>query len=230
LETFASPDELYLARGAEVAALRPPFTGDVVADVAIPCVQDEGMAIVVAHPCSMRGREARLYPRVLMAAVRPSEKMGPAVWAKGHFAFMPLPDLHEPGGLYVAHLDEIGRSLTDDVLAAERIACLSNFGVSLLQQRLIFWLTRHEVPTFQLQQVSAHVFEEADLLEEWNETVCAAGLSREDASARFEVFLRACGGAGGGSRQDDLRDPQRRSAVRIACRNEARRIVDEVEG
>lgn len=228
METFTSPDELYLARGEEVAPLRPLFTGDVLADVAIPGVKDEGMAIVVAHPCSMRGKEARLYPRVLAAAVRSSEKIGQGAWVKGHFALMPLPDLCEPGELCVAHLDEIGRSLTDDLLTAERIACLSNVGVNLLQQRLIFRLTRHEVPTFRLQQASAHVFEEADLLEEWNETVCAAGLSPEDAAARFEAFLRADGGAGAATLQDALRDPQRRSAVRIACRNEARRVAEEL--
>ena len=36
LETFETPDDLYLARGDEVNPLRPLFTGDVVAGVAIP--------------------------------------------------------------------------------------------------------------------------------------------------------------------------------------------------
>ena len=42
LETFEKPGDLYLARVDEVNPLRPLYTGDVVADVAIPGVQDRG--------------------------------------------------------------------------------------------------------------------------------------------------------------------------------------------
>jgi len=44
------------------------FTGDVFESVPIAGVQDAGMAVVVAHPCSMR-TGAELKPRILMAAV-----------------------------------------------------------------------------------------------------------------------------------------------------------------
>jgi hypothetical protein len=107
-------------------------------------------------------------------------------------------------------------------MACTRFACLSPFGVNLLQQRLIWRLTRHEVPTHQLQEVSAHVFEEADLLEEWSDTTCPAGATPEQAAAAFEVFVRADRGHGH-TLQNDLRDPQRRSSVRSACRAEAER-------
>ena len=103
------------------------------------------------------------------------------------------------------------------------------FGANLLQQRFIFRLTRHEVPTYLLQEVSAHVFEEADLLEEWSDTVCAAGMSQGQAAASFEAFIR--GDRGGGKRlQGDLRDPQRRSSVRTACRTEATRVATRFAG
>jgi hypothetical protein len=178
LETFEKPGDLYLARGEEVNPLRPLFTGDIVADVAIPGVQEGGMAVVVAHPCSMRGKDAQLEPRVLVAAVAESGKIGRSAWPTGNFGLMPLPDLVEAGKLLVARLDDIGKALTADIMAGARVACLSPFGVNLLQQRFIWRLTRHEVPTYQLQEVSAHVFEEADLLEEWSDTVCAAGHPR----------------------------------------------------
>lgn len=226
LETFETPDDLYVARGREVNRLRPLFTGDVVADVVIPGVQDGGMGVVVAHPCSMRGKDAQLEPRVLVAAVAECGKIGRTAWASGHFGLMPLPDLVEAGKLWVARLDDIGKAETEQLTAGIRLACLSPFGVNLLQQRFIWRLTRHEVPTYQLQEVSAHVFEEADLLEEWNETVCAAGATPEEAASLFESFLRADRG-GGSTRQDDLRDPQRRSTVRSACRAEAERVADE---
>ena len=139
---------------------------------------------------------------------------------------MPLPDLLAAGRLWVARLDDLGKALTERVSAGTRVACLTPLGVNLLQQRFIWRLTRHEVPTRQLQEASAHVFEEADLLEEWNETVCAAGLPPAQAASSFEAFVRADRG-GGKTRQDDLRDPQRRSTVRIDCRVEARRVAEE---
>jgi len=224
LETFEAADDLYLARGEEFNPSRPLFTGDVVANVAIPGVQEQGMAIVVAHPCSMRGRHAQLEPRVLVAAVTERGNVGRGAWAQGHFNLMPLPDLREAAKLCVARLDDIGKALTADVAAGMRLACLSPFGVNLLQQRFIWRLTRHEVPTFQLQVASAHVFEEADLLEEWNDTVCAAGASLDEAAARFEAFVRA-DRDGGRTLQGDLLDPQRRSSVRVACREEAQRVA-----
>ncbi len=228
LETFDSPDELYLARGDEVNPLRPLFTGDVVADVAIPGVQEDGMAAVVAHPCSMRGRDAELGPRILVAAVEKHGKIGRSAWAGGHTGLMPLPDLVEAGGLCVARLDDIGKALTEHVTTSQRLACLSPFGVNLLQQRIIWRMTRHEVPTFLLQEASSHTFEEANLLEEWNDTVCQAGASPERAAAVFEAFLRSdCGD--GRTLQNDLRDSQRRSSVRIACRNEARRVAEHLD-
>lgn len=223
LETYEAPDDLYLARGEDVNPLRPLFTGDVVADLAIPGVQEGGMAVVVAHPCSMRGKDAQLEPRVLVAAVAEGGKLGRAAWGGGHFGLMPLPDLLEAGRLRVARLDDIGKALTADIMAGVRVACLSPFGVNLLQQRFIFRFTRHEVPTYLLQEVSAHVFEEADLLEEWSDTVCAAGASQQQAAASFEAFVRAARG-GGKTLQGDLRDPQRRSTVRSACRVEAQRM------
>ena len=226
LETYDTPDQLYLARGDEVNPLRPLFTGDVVADVAIPGVQEDGMAAIVAHPCSMRGRDAQLGPRVLVAAVEKHSKIGKSAWANGHSSLMPLLDLLEVGKLWIARLDDIGKALTEHVAAGRRLACLSPFGVNLLQQRFIWRMTRHEVPTFQLQEVSSHTFEEADLLEEWNEAVCAAGVTAGQAAASFEAFLRADRG-GGRTLQNDLRDPQRRSSVRIACRAEARRVAEQ---
>ena len=172
----------------------------------------------------MRGKDAQLEPRVLVAAVTGSAKVSRGAWAKGHYGLMPLPDLVDAGKMWVARLDDIGKALTTALTAGTRLACLAPFGVNLLQQRFIWRLTRHEVPTYQLQEASAHVFEEADLLEEWNDTVCSAGVPPDEAAALFEGFVRADRGDGK-TLQDDLRDPQRRSAVRIACRDEARGVA-----
>jgi hypothetical protein len=222
LEVWECPDQLYAARGGEVNSLRPLFTGDVFEDVAIPGIQPGGMAMIIAHPCSMRGQEARLEPGVLMAAVEEGEKTGKSAWARGYYGLMPLPELTEADTLFVARLDDIGKAETASLLSGTRIACLSPKGVNLLEQRFIWRLTRLEVPTHQLQEVLTPVFEEADLLEEWSDVVCAAGASPGEAAAEFEAFIRADRG-GGRTLQGDLRDPQLRSSVRVACRTEAKR-------
>lgn len=227
LETFSSPDDLYLARGKDVNIHRPLFTGDVLAEVAIPGVQERGLAIVIAHPCSMRGPEARLAPTVLMAAVREHDPVGREAWRRQHYRLMPLPNL-TGSSLHVGHLDEIGRAATSEDVIVNRRACLSEVGINLLQQRLIWHLTRLAVPTFKLQEAFGHTHVEADLLEEWTETLASAGIDQADAAARFEQFLRGPI-EGGRNRQGDLRDPQRRSAVRTACRLEAQEIAEATE-
>lgn len=225
LETYTAANDLYLARGEDVNGNRPLFTGDVVADVPIPGIQDGGMAIVIAHPCSMRGPQAQLTATVLAAAVRQHRAVGSGAWSRGYFGMMPLPEV-TGSDMHVGHLDELGRASPVSLLQTDRVACLSVFGVNLLQQRLIWHLTRLEVPTFQLQAAFAHTYEEADLLEEWIDTLVDAGVQTADATVRFEDFIRASQAAGR-TLQHDLRDPQRRSAIRGACRAEARRIVDQ---
>ena len=222
LETYALAADLYLARGQDVNSSRPLFTGDIFAGVPILGVQDGGMAIIVAHPCTMRGPQARMRECVLVAAVREHVPVLREAWGKGYYGLMPLPELIN-GRLHVGQFDELGKALTVDLTTDKRVACLSEYGVNLLQQRLIWHLTRLEVETFRIQEAFAHTFEEADLLEEWTDTLSATGVSTVDAAASFESFIRADRGSGR-TLQKDLRDVQRRSAVRVACRNEARRL------
>lgn len=54
LDTYAAPDRLYLARGGEVSPNRPIFTGDVFSGLVVPGVEDQEMAMIIAHPCSFR--------------------------------------------------------------------------------------------------------------------------------------------------------------------------------
>jgi hypothetical protein len=223
LETYSTSDDLYLARGGEVNAYRPLFTGDVVIDADIPGVQESGMAMVIDHPCSMRGAHAQLASTLLVVAVREHAPVGPQLWTRGYFGLMPLPGITGQD-FHVARLDQIGRTSTTSLLEVDRVACLSVFGVNLLQQRLIWHLTRFEVPTFRLQEAFSHTYEEADLLEEWVDTLANANLEVRDATARFEEFIRMKQPTGR-TMQDDLRDAQLRSAVRGACRAEARRIA-----
>ncbi len=97
LEQYSTAEDLYLARGSDVPAARPVFTGDVFESIAIPGIQDEGMAIVVAHPCSIRGAEGRLLDKVLVASVSTHQPAPPRKWSEGFFDRMPLPELIDEG-------------------------------------------------------------------------------------------------------------------------------------
>jgi hypothetical protein len=58
---------------------------------------------------------------------------------------------------------------------------------------------------------------EADLLEEWNGALIDAGYPIEEATERFEQFIRS----GDPSHQQQLLDPPRRASVRVACKRAA---------
>ncbi len=225
LATYKAPEQLYHARGEEVNPRRPFFTGDVFTHVTLPGAAEAGMAMIVGHPCSMRGRDGRLSDRLLTATVREHPSLPPTAWEGGHYAKMPLPDVVRAGELHIAQLDDIGMIPTDHLRSAKRIACLSEFGVNLLQQRVVCHLTRLEVPTVTFHEAFAHTQEEADLLEDWSDTLCAAGVSEVVAVATFEQFMRLDRGDGR-TLQGKLKDTQLRSAVRAACRAEARRTAE----
>jgi hypothetical protein len=214
LDTWEVAERLYLARGPEVPAQRPLFTGDVIDGVAIPGVQDEGTAMIIAHPCSMRSGEI-LADRVLVAAVVTHDTVPAHKWTDGYYDRMPLPDLRGDGaGFEVARLGDIGLAASPSLTAGNRIAILSPFGVNMLQQRNVYNLTRVEVPTADFWDAFANTYEEADLLQEWIEELDDG--DTEALTAEFEAWIRV------DSRQERLRDPQQRASVRAEMRKEIR--------
>lgn len=199
-----------------MSTFRPLFTGDVLEDVAVPGVQGAGRAIVLAHPCSMRGRDAQLVESILVGAVESHDPVPAQKWEQGYLNRMPLPELDgSPESFAVARLDRIGVAQTALINATNRLACLSPVGVNILQQRLVGHLTRVDIPTSTFWEAFSHTYEEADLLEEWSEEL-ADVVGHEQAAADFESWIRA------EKRQDKLRDPQQRASVRSAMRTEVR--------
>lgn len=215
LDTWDAPSRIYLARGDEVSPHRPLFTGDVIADVAIPGVQERGPGLIVAHPCAMR-RGPKLADQILMAAVESHDPVSAEKWATGYFDRMPLPELRGDGADFEAgFLGRVGLAASADIEAVGRVASLSQIGVNMLQQRMVFHLTRLEVPTAHFWTAFAYTYEEADLLEEWIEW--APG-QQETSPEAFEAWIRA------EDRQQRLQDPQQRASIRTEMRAELRRL------
>ena len=215
LATYSDSASLYRARGGDVNLYRPLFTGDVFRDIGIPGLPGTGLALVIAHPCSFRGGEGRLGPTVLVARVQTVAKEGASAWASRFYDKMPLPDLDGPG-YWAGLFDSIGLATSEALLADERVACLSDFGVNMLQQRLTCSLTRAKIPTQEFNRAFSHTYEEAELLEDWTSELCGAGDNRAEAERSFDEFMRE----GDPSRRKLLEDPQHRHAVRQECRKQ----------
>jgi hypothetical protein len=170
LDRPASAESLYLERGDPVEPWRPVLTGDVFRGVAIPGVPQHAFTIIVAHPCTMRGAGGQLKPRLAALPVDPHQAIPLDEWVDKHYRVCPLPALvvNDPSKHYAARLDEPGTIDSAQLQLSERIACLDEHGILLLQQRFIANLARIKVNLTTLDEASRYVFEEVELLEEWH--------------------------------------------------------------
>ena len=214
---------MYRSRGTDVNPQRLLFTGDVYSGGAIAGVQDSGLAIVIEHPCTMRGTMAQLNDFVLAISVREHEPMGANGWKTRCYDLTPLPDLTGTQ-LYVGDFLKVGRASTSELSSKPRLACASEFGINLLQQRLVWHMTRCLIPTSTISEAFSHLFEEADLCEDWTDTLFEVGINEVEARQSFDAFLTADLG-NGRTLQKDLSETQLRSAVRAQCRTAAQDIV-----
>lgn len=188
----ASIDELYSARGDNVVIARPFLTGDVFAGVVIDADAQDGLVMIVAHPCSMRGAEGRLMPRIVVAPIRPYQHIPFDRWPAGHYKVMPLPGLHRDGDEPRAvHLLELSAIRSSELSRDGRLLTLTDRGIHILQQRLVYSLTRVEVGLDRLHEQAAHVLLEAELEEEWvDELVPDATIEGLSAAATaFMLFM-----------------------------------------
>ena len=165
LDPPLSAEELYAYRYPNVHKYRPLFTGDVFDEVNIHGIGDHP-AVIVEHPCSIR-RGANLRESVLVAAVKSDTRHPDHKWIDGYFNRMPLPDLSLAGDFHVGRFDMIGRVESSALSFERRVACLYPKGINQLQQRLVCYLTRCEIPTHRLDQELRHTYEEAQLAERW---------------------------------------------------------------
>lgn len=213
-------DDLYLARGDEVPATRPVMSGDVFIGVDVGAHDHEqGLVLVVAHPCSMRGARGRLRPRLTVAPIRPYAAVPFENWATGHNNVFPLPELlGEDDEPRAASLLELATAASAELLRDRRVASLTTRGVLLLQQRLVFSLTRVLVGLEHFEEQSAHILLEAELEDEWVDALTDDGTGEaemSEQSAAFAAFMDD-------GHRDLLLDPERRTDVARTVRAEIR--------
>ena len=228
LESPDAAEDLYLAATRdEVETSRPVLTGDIFEDVVLPGIDGAGHGIVLTHPCSMRTDGVALAKRLLMVRVSASGEIPLKKWKTGHFKVMPLPMLMD--NHFSALFEEMGMVESATLQATNRIACLTPFGINLLQQRFVWYLTRFLAPSHRLGEVSEAVFEEVELCSEWVSAATSAGEDLRAAEHAFHEWLPSKGDSGV-RRQQMPREPQRRSGLRQEMRRRIRlgRLADNV--
>lgn len=139
-------------------------------------------------------------------------------WSKGQFDYMPLFDLPNEGTKSAVHLIDLHSVNSVDLRVSERIAALSDFGITVLLQRWIFQMSRVPVVLPELAELVGPLLAEAEIQEDWCAAALAsAGSGGTDAavlaasSARLQEVL---GGPGPGTLRAELKDPAMRATVR----------------
>lgn len=210
-------ESLYRARGDEVVAQRPIFTGDVFFGLTVESEEQTRNVLVLQHPCVIR-KGVELTPKLLVAEVAPAALLPPSQWAENFFRQLPLAQLvaGENPKHFAAFFDRHHLIKRKDLQLDHRVAVMSQRGVNLLMQRWVHHNSRMIVPTQEYQKVTSAQYEEADIIEEW----C---IDREDDkvaldSATVEIDTWLTGDKGPTSPRARLEDPQQRSTVRREVR------------
>lgn len=225
LDGPGSDESLYETYGAEDDdPLRPIFQGDIFSGITL-AGYDGGhhdAVMLVGHPCSLR-QGAPLRDRLQAAPVRSHKSVAPSEWRTGHKQVFPLPAL-DGRKAKAANLREMGIVTCDQIHAATRLATLSERGILLLQQRIVWTLARTVVRLDTFAEFNAPQLIELELLQDWNEQLCAkcapADLTAALANAaqEFEGYMLE------ENRRKLLEQADRRAEVRRAAREEAERL------
>jgi hypothetical protein len=172
LEAPPNAASLYDARRPDVEPLRPVMQGDVFENIEIPGT-DLGLALaaVLTHPCTMRTTGGALRPTLLMARIVNYSHVPLEQWPTKHFRVQPLPDLRpdHAGENLAINFELIGTVASGAIDPGGRVAYLSDYGVTVMQQRFVHQLSRVVVDLPILHAQAAPNFEEASLLHEWLE-------------------------------------------------------------
>jgi hypothetical protein len=217
-------DILYLARGDdELVPHRPIFTGDVFKGVQVQPPRAEAKVktvMVIQHPCAMRPDGVALAESILVAEVRRFPVLPPDKWDTSG-KIMPLPDLLPDVASNRRHqaalFDNTYHVHPSDLL--NRTACLSPRGVNLLLQRWVYHSSRVIVPSFDFDAAISHVYEQADIIEEWCGIAIAGGRGLDEAINDAHEWLQEIDG--GLTREKALQTPGRRSLIRRKAREAA---------
>ena len=183
LQAPEEPELLYEYRDSDEPApdARPLAQGDVLRLVLGSGGQVLPLAMIVAHPCSMR-QGGKLRKRLVVAEVTAHQNVPPAKWPTGYFDVFPLPSLDggPPVGVFFHHLQTVE---TMQIETCARAAVLTEYGQGVLLQRWIHHMARLVVDPQELSELIGPVQDELSMQMDWVE----AGLDAAAATATAGV-------------------------------------------
>ena len=176
MEELSAPranEQLYNSWGEQPSIARPLMQGDVFENIVLPGLGDRPqLAMITMHPCNMR-QGAKLRRLITVVAVQP-HNVRQSDW-QGRFRIMPLPELHGEGTAgHLGNFLEVASVPSAALAPTKRVSALSNEGVLILQQRLVFTETRLNVKLEEIHLQLAPTFVELELQEDWAEEALAA--------------------------------------------------------
>jgi hypothetical protein len=195
LEVPRSYEALFDCFNEDPGLARPVMTGDIFKN--LETLDGKVNAMVVSHPCTMRGEGGVLGSRILVAKIREHKEIDKADLAENHFSFFPFgthPVKERKHGVvdFNATYPCTGDSLRD----AERVACLNSYGLSVLHQRYVYFLTRVSIKPAEFDAALRSPLLEAELLQDWtegylsfNEVEEATWEDVEEAAKQFDEFV-----------------------------------------
>jgi hypothetical protein len=222
LDSLETTDLLYGERG-DVPLFLPLMQGDVFRDVEVPVLGNEPRTVqVVMHPCSMRNG-AELNHVITVAPVEPRRVRVDNRFWRSSSRFMPLPELLQPDEDHAARLPDLTAVPADSLPRTDRIATLSQDGIVLLQQRMVFSMTRFRVERPEIAAQLMPIFAELEMQAGWVER--AVQVRGEESMAvvigaerDFQAWLDADNRV----RRDRLQDLTHHASLRRDAANESR--------
>lgn len=221
LDSPGDNDRLYGERGNVPISL-PLMQGDVFRGVYISTLSDGPIDVqIVMHPCSMRAG-AKLRERITVAPVVDYQSINDRVWCR-HVRVMPLPELDGPGRNFAAKFLELTSVPSSSLRLDQRIAALSTSGVLLLQQRLVYFMTRLKVGLETLHEQVAPVLTELELQADWAEEALNANRGCDDEKIVADAAIEFGSWLDEGDRRQRLQRSTEWAAIRRDARKEAAR-------
>ena len=190
------------------------MTGDLFSGVRVIGARSPLTVMIAGHPCTIRGAEGTLQPRVVWVTVKEHQRVPYRKWPQGYYNVFPIgcgqdgvnraADLQEWVTVDSAQLDRTRRELT-----------LTDYGIVALQQRIVHSLTRVVVEKGVLYESMRPILREAELERDWVEA--RSQTQKIDESTReFARFMDEA------DRRRRLRDESHESAVRSEVRSRLR--------
>lgn len=199
-------DDEILDADPDALSFNAVMTGDVFVDVAANGSDEPVTVMVAGHPCTIRGRDGALQPRIACVRVVSFQAVPYRRWPTGFFNHFPLSAVAE-AGTQAADLQEWLTVENSELSRDRRRLTLTEWGVIVMQQRLIHSLTRFVAPPSALEEAVRPVLREAELERDWVEGLDGTA-SLEQRVADFGMFM------GEADRRARLRDRAKESAVR----------------